>query len=225
MGTRHRSGVGALPQAQNFRGDTMMSLERLASVPILSLIAAAAAAISVTTGLATALGLAAFWTDTILGLVFLSLSAYWALLAVQASKTSVAIGFIAADAHAGSTRPSWRKILPTVAVSAVLMGLGAWYLYEPVAQRLSAHWKLCGSISGACSPAFCVVPLDARMRPIDSECVAPLDASGYVDLTAHDATDYRPRWIRIQCQGKDALIRRVPDSFFAPACNGRIHLP
>lgn len=203
----------------------MVSLDKLSTAPVLSLVGAVVASIATATGLATGLGLTPFWTDVSVALVLLLLAGYWTLLTVRAAKPSAAVGF--ASQSPPPTHAGWlsRRVLPSASVAVALLCAGAWFLYAPSKLLVEPAWKMCGSIVGGCSPALCIVPLDSRSRPLDFGCVAPLDTSGYIELTPRDRTTYRPALIKIQCQGKDTAIGRPPESFFAAACDGRMVLP
>jgi hypothetical protein len=202
----------------------VIALEKLTTGPVLSLVATVAAAAAATTGVVNSLGLAPFWTDVVHGSVFLALAIYWGLHAAIRSRPDRPVGFTATAPASRSTRDSLARALPAIGVAAVLLLCSGWFLLAPASQLAQPHWKLCGSITGGCSPDFCVLGLDAKSRPIDKECIPPLDASGYIELDARGGTRYKPVWITVQCRGKDSITRHTPNSFFAQDCSARMSL-
>ena len=197
--------------------------EKVSSGPIVSLVAAAGAAVTAVSGLVSSLGLQPFWADVATSAVFIILAIYWLLLAFKAKKRKAAPGFVnGAYRNKAALRIA---LIPYFCVVAVFIGISTWFAYPLFLHIFAPPWKICGTITTNCTSSYCVIGLDARSRPIFPECVAPLDISGYFELVPKDYTTYRPVSIRIQCAGRDLRVLRIPNEFMSPKCNGRIDLP
>jgi hypothetical protein len=146
---------------------------------------------------------------------------YWGKLALQSSKPKHPIGFID-----GPVRRSqqWKSSLGLGAGVLVLLILTVWFAL-PIARKASQpQWKVCGTVATSCSSAYCIVGLDDRYRQVSPACVPPRDPSGYLVLESSDWVSYRPKYLRIQCDGKELSVVNVPASFFSSRCDGLLEV-
>jgi hypothetical protein len=196
--------------------------DNLIAGPVLSLLAAAGAAAAAVTGVASTFGLTPFQSDIAASLVFFALAAYWIWLGNRVYRPLRNAGFVKDGAKA-SVAITAR--LPYFGVALVFASASCWFSI-PIARLLTTpDWKICGTLTGRCAATYCATGLDFRLRQTSNECVPPLDASGYFEMTSLGTLSYRPDLLRLQCNGTELAPVRVPKTFSDPRCGARMEIP
>jgi hypothetical protein len=194
----------------------------LTAGPIVSVVAGIAAGVASITGLTTTIGLRPFWADAAATLFFLALAGYWFLLAWQSQQPKRSP--LALD-DASGPKFSLSLSLPHVLVAALFFLLALWFVFPILSWARAPEWKVCGTVTGGCSPAYCVTGIDHRSRPIARECVRPLDESGYFELRPDRLGTYIPATLRFECAGETTGEYRVSQDLNSQVCNGVLELP
>ena len=190
--------------------------------PAASLLAACATAIANITGLTTSVGLSPFVSDAVGVIVFLLAGIYWTLRAWNSSQPQRTIGF-----NENSTRHrTWTASVMLQLLGAIaLVCLAAWFAF-PIVQRFAQpEWKVCGTIVSSCSAKQCISGLDDRRRQILSRCIGPRDASRYYVLQPQSLLDYKPSYLRLECEEKQIATVPTPSSFKTNKCDSLLELP
>lgn len=206
----------------SIRRHPMPMVDLIATGPILSLLTAIVAALASLAGFTSSLGLTPVQSDIATTFVFIGLALYWTRLAFGVAPVPRAAGFGSAQIDSWTSRLLRR--LPHLVISLIFLAAGGWFAW-PVAELAAApRWKVCGTLAGSCSASFCATGLDFRSRPISQDCVRARDISGYLEIEPEGALRYRPRFLRLQCGGKD-LSLQLPAAFHSAKCDATLEFP
>jgi hypothetical protein len=194
--------------------------------PALAILSSVTLLLTTVHTLVGSLGLAPFWSDSLISLTLGLTAIYWVTNMVRNRKRS--------DRVVGISKPVSKKprILNVTAridaslfVFLLLIGLFVWKGFAPICHLVSPKWTLCGTFVASCPIQPCLELFDYKGRKLHDHCLYFDDDTGYKNLVPPNWSTYKPESFTVSCQGNTSPQTDFPQSMFDSSCEARVEVP